>query len=112
MDQRQKLTRTALPLRARDALQLQAEGDIVENAEPGIERVLLEHDPAIGTGPEDGLAVEGHAALAEAEEPGHGIEKRRLAAARGAQCHGESAGRNAERDIGEGLDEAAVAGLE
>jgi len=59
----------------------EAEGDVVEDVEPGEEgRLLEDHDP-IGAGADDPGAVQGDLARAGGDEPRDQVEKGRLATA-------------------------------
>ena len=57
-DEPQLVERDAPPLGRRDAAHPQAERDVVDDVEPRHQRVLLEHDAALGAGAGDRLAVE------------------------------------------------------
>ena len=78
------------------------EGQVPLRRHPRIERVGLEHhaDAAVlGLLPGDVLAVDPDLAGIDVEEPGDGVEQRRLAAARGAEEHDELAGIHLEIEI-------------
>ena len=76
-----KLVGTAATLSPGDAPQLQRKGDIVTGVEPGIERIVLEDDGAIGGRAGDVLAVDRDAAGGWFQEAGGQIEKAGLAGA-------------------------------
>jgi hypothetical protein len=69
------------PLCARHALELEAQGDVVDDGLPGQQGIFLEHHAAIGPGAGDGSTVEGEGARARLEEPRDRRDQGRLSAA-------------------------------
>ena len=82
-----------------DAAGAQAEGDIVVDRQPREQRVLLEHEAAVGAGSGDGHAVERQLALVHRDEAGDQTQERRFAAAGRADERHERAGGDFERHI-------------
>ena len=82
-----------------DAAGTQAEGDIVVDGQPRDQRVLLEHEAAVGAGSGDGHAVERQLALVHWDETGDQTQERRFAAAGRADERHERAGGDFERHI-------------
>jgi hypothetical protein len=80
-DQLELLPRYSAPLGGLDAAHAQAELDVVDDIEPGHERMLLEHDAAVGAGPGHRLAVELNLAFGRGEKAGDAIEQCGLPAA-------------------------------
>ena len=58
------------PLGLADPLQLEAEGDVLQNGQPGHQRVFLEHHAAVGSRAVDPLAAEGDGAVGRLDEAG------------------------------------------
>ena len=90
--------RAVKALRPADAGELEPERDILDDRLPGQQSVLLEDDAAIGAGACDLDAVERDRAGRERQEARHGVEQRRLPAARGAERDHERPIGNVERD--------------
>ena len=100
-DQTQLVERHAPPLRLVGAAHPQAERDVVGDVEPGHQRVLLEHDAALGARARDRLAVEDDLARRVLHEAGDAGQERGLAAARRAERDDEVAGIERQVDVGE-----------
>ena len=64
------------------ALQLERHGDIALQAQPGVQRMLLEHQGTSRARLGDRLAIGKHAASAGLLQPRHQVQQGRLAAAR------------------------------
>ncbi len=96
--------RLRVTLRARDALHLQPERDVVDHALPGKQRVLLEHEAAVGMRPVDDDAVHAHRAACRREVARERAQQRRLAAARRPQQADELARRDAEAHVVQRLE--------
>src|SRR5689334_3101396 len=64
------------------ALQLEAVDDVLHDGPPGKQRVVLEHERAVGTRTIDQAAVDADLAPADLDEPVDRVEERGLAAAR------------------------------
>ena len=82
-------------------LERQAEGDVVVNVHVGEESVLLEDGvdlALVGRDADDVLAVEEHLALARLQKAAEDAQKRRLAAASGAEQGDELIFVNVKRD--------------
>ena len=82
-------------------LERQAEGDVVVNVHVGEESVLLEDGvdlALVGRDADDVLAVEEYLALARLQKAAENAQKRRLAAARGAEQRDELIFVNVKRD--------------
>ncbi len=60
------MARRARAARPRHAAQAEAEGDIVDDVEPGQQRAVLEHHAAVGARARDGVPVEAHGAAGRA----------------------------------------------
>jgi hypothetical protein len=88
----QLVERHSAPLVFRHAAHAQSELDVVDDVEPRHQRVLLEHDAAVGAGAGDRLAVEHDGAGRGFHETGDARQQRRLPAARCTQRHHEVAG--------------------
>ena len=89
----------------------QAEGDVFEDVQIGIERVVLEHhgDVAVaGPRPRDILAADLDRAVARLLKPGDGAQQGGLAAARRTDQHGEFARWHLEVDALDGMEGAVV----
>ena len=97
----QLVERDAAPLASRHAAHPQPELDVVGDVEPGHQRVLLEHDAALGAGTGHALAVEHDLARRVLHEAGDARQERRLAAARRAERDDEVAGVERQVDVGE-----------
>src|SRR6185436_20658162 len=76
--------------------------DVVEDRQPGKERVFLEDDSAIRSRRADGLAVDQHRAAARRHEAAEDVEKRALPAARGAEQAHELARAHGEVEAADG----------
>ena len=88
---------------------LEAEGDVVGDGLPRVQRVGLEHHPPVGAGPDDRLAVDGDRPVGRPVEPADDVQQRRLAAARGADQTDELAVVDVEVDVVDGADGLAPA---
>src|SRR5712692_1052076 len=92
--------------------ELQAEGDVVENGQPGVGAVALEDHAAVGARTRDGLAAQERLAGRGREQAGHDVEDRALPAARRAQEDAELADprlvAHGEVDVAHGLERLAV----
>jgi hypothetical protein len=89
------------PLRRRLAVAehlVDRQRDVLPHREPRQQRMVLEHDGAVGTGRVDLATVEDHAAAGRPEQPGDDVQHRRLAAARVADQRDEFAARDLEVD--------------
>jgi hypothetical protein len=73
--------------------------DIAQHAAPRIERVLLEHEAAVGAGAGDELAADQDAPAGRTREALQDAQQRGLAAARGPDDDEELARRDVEIDI-------------
>jgi hypothetical protein len=89
-------------LRLADALDLEREGDVVENRAPGKGRFLLEHhaDGRVRSG--NALAADGDGALIGAEQAADDVEHGRLPAAGRADQGQEFSRSDGERDVVDG----------
>src|SRR5437773_4443131 len=90
---------------------LDGQVDVLEAREPRQQRMVLEHDAAVGPGTVDVLVGEQDGALAGLEQSGDQIQERALAAARVADQRDELALADRELDAGE-RDEVALLRLE
>ena len=89
----------------------QAEGDVLEHVQVGVEGVVLEHhgDVAVARAHAvDGLAVDRDRAAVGVLQPGDGAQEGGLAAARGADEDAELAFGDVEVDAAQGVDLAVV----
>src|SRR5581483_10778920 len=82
----------------RHAADLQPELDILAHAEPGEERVRLEHHAAVTPRADHRRAVERDRAFARLDQAGNEAQQAGLAAARRADDHGEFLVGDVERD--------------
>ena len=99
-DEAELLQRDPAALWRRDAAHPQPEFDVAGDVEPGHQRVLLEHDAAVGAGAGHRALVEQDRALRRRQESRNAIEKRCLAAARRADRDDEIARAQRQRDAG------------
>src|SRR5262249_21967311 len=99
----------AAPAAAEIALELQPEHHVAVGGEPGKQRLLLEHDHALRTGPLDRNPVGKHATGIGLGQSGHDVEQRGLAAARRSNQAEELALADFERNVIEGVDFATPA---
>ena len=111
-DQPEILVRAPAALGLRHPAHAHAELDVAARGEPGEQRVFLEHDAAIRTGPVNGLAVETDLAVGGIDETGDQVEQGGLAAPRRADHADHLARRDLERDVLEGPGGRAVGGGE
>src|SRR5215469_1104617 len=86
-------------LRLADALQLEAEAHIAQHIAPRIERVLLEHEAAVGAGRGDDVTADENAAACRLGEPLQHPQQGGLAAARRADDDEEFPWRDVEIDV-------------
>ncbi len=91
-----------LALGPRHALHPQAEGDVLQHAEPGHQGVALEHHAAVGPRPGDRAPVEENPSFGRRLEAGDAVEQRRLPAARSAERHHELPRLDRQVDPGQG----------
>ena len=82
-----------------DAAHAQTELDVLDHVEPRHQRVLLEHDAALGAGTDYRLAVEQDFARRERHEAGDARKERRLAASGRAERDDEIAGIECQVDV-------------
>ena len=85
------------------------EAHVVVDREPGEQRVVLEHDGAVGTRFIDLLVLEEDGAIRHRDQSGDDVEQRRLSAAGMTNDGDELALFDAERDVPEHLGLAAAA---
>jgi len=97
-DERERATRDLAALVALHAAKAQAERDVVDDIEPRHQRMFLEHDAALGAGPDDRRAVERCVAFGRLQKAGEAIEQRGLAAARCTERHHELAAADLQID--------------
>src|SRR6266481_4343822 len=71
--------------------------------------MVLEHHPAVGGRPQDGLPVDGQRPFRGMDESGDGVEEGRLPAARGAEEADELSAPDLERNAPHGFDVISVA---
>ena len=76
--------------------QLQSIGDVVDHLAPWQQAGLLEHHGPVGSRARDVVAIEAKRAAVDGDEPGDGIEERRLAATRRADDADEVVARDVE----------------
>jgi hypothetical protein len=94
-------------LLAERARREQREHDVLLDRFPWRQLVeFLEHDDAVGAGLGHALAVETDLAFDRRDETGHGLQQRRLAAARGAEQHEAVGGVNVEAHAVGGANDA------
>ena len=105
------LLRHGAALVSADALEGEAERDVLPDRQPGEERGVLEDQRALRRRRGDRLAVEAHLAGRRLLETGDQIEQRALAAAGGPEKDDELAGRHLEVDVGESERRTAGAGI-
>ncbi len=94
------------------AAHLQAEADIAAHVHVREQRVVLEHHAEAALfGPQrvDPLLVEPDAAAGRRQQPGDAVQRRRLAAARGAEQRDELALADRQRDVLEGVVRSEIA---
>ena len=84
---------------APEALHARAEGDVVPDVEPGKQRRLLKHHPAVGAGLVDWRAVERQFAAGARLEAGEQVEQGRLAAAGRSEQGNELTVLDLQRDV-------------
>src|SRR6266478_4222448 len=91
-----------LALCSRHAGHFEPVADVLRDRQPGKQRIFLEHNPAVDTRPDDGLAIDGGAAAVGGNEAAQDVEQCALAAPGGSHNGDELAFPDFELDAGQG----------
>ncbi|MCY1427835.1 hypothetical protein D9M71_436980 [compost metagenome] len=107
-NQFQHLARPYLAFGLAQATNAQTQRDILQRAQPGHQRVVLEHHATLAAGAFEGAAIDLHAAAVRRLEPGQHIEQAGLAAAGRPEHHQRFALGQAQVQVAQHLAGAAV----